>query len=100
MTLSADEFLRRFVQHVLPTGFVKVRHYGLLANRRREENLTQCRRLLLVETVRQRLPGAAESAVEVDPVIQPCCPHCGSRRLVEVELPQTSVPAIVQPDTS
>jgi hypothetical protein len=72
MTLLADEFLRRFIQHVLPTGFVKVRHYGLLANRRREENLTQCRRLLLVETVRQRLPDATERAVGVAPVVQPC----------------------------
>ena len=39
MTLSAEEFLRRFVQHVLPQGFVKVRHYGLLANRCRAERL-------------------------------------------------------------
>jgi Putative transposase/Transposase zinc-binding domain len=101
MTLSADEFLRRFVQHVLPTGFVKVRHYGLLANRRREENLTQCRRLLLVETIRQKLPDAAESAIEVAPVVEPCCPHCGSQRLVAVELPRgASVPAIAKPDTS
>src|SRR5262249_20265927 len=37
MTLTAEEFLRRFVQHVLPKGFVKMRHYGLLANRHREE---------------------------------------------------------------
>ena len=100
MTLSADEFLRRFVQHVLPSGFVKVRHYGLLANRRREENLTQCRRLLLVETVRQKLPDAAESAVEVAPVVQPSCPHCRSLRLVAVELPRVSVPLVTQPDTS
>jgi hypothetical protein len=97
MILSADEFLRRFVQHVLPSGFVKVRHYGLLANRRREENLTQCRRLLLVEMVRQRLPGPAESAVEVAPVVQPCCPRCGSQRMVETELPRA---AMAQPDTS
>src|SRR5262249_7486716 len=47
MTLDAVEFLRRFVQHVLPKGFVKIRHYGLLANRQRAERLDQCRRLLL-----------------------------------------------------
>src|SRR5262249_58657265 len=49
MTLVADEFLRRFVQHVLPKGFVKVRHYGLL----RQARLALCRRLLLVANVAQ-----------------------------------------------
>jgi hypothetical protein len=51
MTLDACEFLRRFVQHVLPHGFTKVRHYGLLANRFRQERLSACRRLLLVTTL-------------------------------------------------
>ena len=46
MTLSADEFLRRFLLHVLPRGFVRIRHFGLLANRRRAELLPLCRRLL------------------------------------------------------
>src|SRR5262249_22409327 len=45
MTLTAEEFLRRFVPHVLPKGFVKVRHYGLLAPRDRDERLAWCRRL-------------------------------------------------------
>src|SRR5262249_22581171 len=47
MELDAVEFLRRFVQHVLPAGFVKVRHYGLLATRGLGERLAACRRLLL-----------------------------------------------------
>jgi hypothetical protein len=46
MTLSADEFLRRFLLHVLPDGFQRIRHYGLLANRYRAENLARCRELL------------------------------------------------------
>jgi Putative transposase/Transposase zinc-binding domain len=46
MTLAVEEFLRRWVQHVLPKGLVKIRHYGLLANRKREETLTLCRSLL------------------------------------------------------
>jgi hypothetical protein len=85
MTLAAAEFLRRFVQHVLPKGFVKVRHYGLLANRHREEKLTLCRRLLLVETVATRLtPAAAEEleATVIEPARVRCCPVCGSRRLI------------------
>jgi hypothetical protein len=46
MTLSADEFLRRFLLHVLPKGFQRIRHYGLLGNRHRAENLARCRELL------------------------------------------------------
>ena len=46
MTLSADEFLRRFLMHVLPDGFQRIRHYGLLGNRHRAKNLTRCRELL------------------------------------------------------
>jgi hypothetical protein len=83
MTLSADEFLHRFVQHVLPKGFVKVRHYGLLANRCREERLALCRRLLLMETVQA---AVSESAAGEDPVEAiRCCPHCGSRRMIWLE---------------
>jgi hypothetical protein len=48
MTLSADEFLRRFLLHVLPDGFQRIRHYGLLGNRYRAKNLARCRGLLQV----------------------------------------------------
>jgi hypothetical protein len=46
MTLSATEFIRRFLLHVLPSGFVKIRHFGFLANRCRQEKIALCRRLL------------------------------------------------------
>lgn len=46
MTLSADEFIRRFLLHVLPAGFQRIRYYGFLGSRRRREKLTLCRRLL------------------------------------------------------
>ena len=46
MRLAAVEFMRRFLLHVLPKGFVRIRHYGLLANRCRKDNLRLCRRLL------------------------------------------------------
>jgi Putative transposase len=46
MALSADEFIRRFLIHVLPSGFQHIRYYGFLGNRYREEKLTQCRELL------------------------------------------------------
>jgi hypothetical protein len=88
MTLSAEEFLRRFVQHVLPKGFVKVRHYGLLVNRFRDERLELCRRLLLVESVRNALPGAPDPHEE-SPLPEPrCCSKCGGRRIACRELPR------------
>ena len=46
MRLQADEFVRRFLLHVLPSGFQRIRHFGLLANRTREVKLQQCRQLL------------------------------------------------------
>jgi hypothetical protein len=85
MTLDACEFLRRFVQHVLPHGFTKIRHYGLLANRFRQERLAACRRLLLMTTV---LATPTASGTEESPAAEPagarCCPQCGSRRLVRL----------------
>ncbi|NLG41965.1 MAG: IS91 family transposase [Phycisphaerae bacterium] len=75
MTLSAEEFLRRFLQHVLPTGFVRIRAFGFLANRHRAEKLMLIRRLL----------GASELAAEsaVAPIMddRPCCPHCAEPAL-------------------
>ena len=46
MTLTAEEFIRRFLMHVLPSGFRRIRYYGFLGNRHREEKLAICRRLL------------------------------------------------------
>jgi Putative transposase/Transposase zinc-binding domain len=86
MTLSGEEFLRRFVQHVLPRGFVKIRHYGLLAARGRNERLALCRRLLLPATVAARLTASDEVADGVHPAREPCCPHCGGQRLSFSEL--------------
>ena len=71
LTLSADEFLRRFLMHVLPRGFVKVRHYGLLANRSREAKLRACRLLLVMVVVAAALAGGASAAAP-----RPC-PSCG-----------------------
>ena len=48
MELTAEEFLRRFLLHVVPTGFVRIRHYGLLANRTRQAKLARARQLLAV----------------------------------------------------
>jgi hypothetical protein len=93
MALSAVEFVRRIVLHVLPSGFVRIRHYGLLANRHRREKLARCRKLL----------GTAASEVEVEEVAaRPegssrvatarAGPVCGGGRLVLIaELPAMDV---------
>jgi hypothetical protein len=60
MTLSADEFIRRFLLHVLPDGFQRIRYYGFLGNRHRKEKLEQCRRLL-------GMPSPAEEANAIPP---------------------------------
>lgn len=86
LTLTAEEFLRRFVQHVLPKSFVKVRHYGLLANRRRRQRLDQCRRLLLVATAAAALPSGGSSGL-AEPAAGPRCPHCGGSRIVRTAVP-------------
>jgi hypothetical protein len=72
MTLSADEFLRRFLIHVLPKGLVRIRHFGLFANRRRETALARCRELL----------GAAACADRPAADIQLRCPACSGVMLV------------------
>jgi hypothetical protein len=92
MTLGADEFLRRFLQHVLPRSFVKIRHYGLLANAQRQARLAICRRLLLVENVAATLPSGQPAPIES---AQPrCCERCGGTRLVYRELaPGEALPA-------
>ena len=46
MTLSTKEFVRRFLMHVLPKGFVKIRHFGILSNRSKEKSLSMIRNLL------------------------------------------------------
>jgi hypothetical protein len=82
MTLDAQEFLRRFVAHVLPSGFVKMRHYGLLANRFRDERLSKCRLLLFAVIVLGVLGQAAGSeTIEEEPRKERCCVECGSPHL-------------------
>jgi hypothetical protein len=91
LTLSAEEFLRRFVQHVLPKGFMKIRHYGLLASRQREAHLRQARRLLLPKLA---LASAAPSSIEPAEPVR--CPACGSVRLARGELlPRTGASPFV-----
>jgi hypothetical protein len=88
MTLSAEEFLRRFLLHILPDRFVRIRHYGLFANRRREKDLEQCRNLLGVEppatepSAREDWQGVVLRVTGQDPTL---CPECGRGHLHRVQ---------------
>jgi hypothetical protein len=83
MTLSPDEFMRRFLLHVLPSGFHRIRHYGLIANGERKGNLVKVRALLNVaadETTQGRSDDAP--AEPVAPAF--VCPDCGApMRIIE-----------------
>jgi len=65
MTLSADEFIRRFLLHVLPRGFHRIRYYGFLGNRHRKEKLAHCRQLLAGLLQRKALPSSRHQRITV-----------------------------------
>ena len=96
MTLSVDEFLRRFLLHILPKGFVRIRHFGFLANRRRATLPPVCfDRLGISQPASTELPDlATEHSADLYP-----CPKCGqpmviSKRLTPAELPLRSPPML------
>jgi hypothetical protein len=85
MTLSALEFLRRFLLHVLPRGFMRIRHYGFLANRHRQSNLALCRRLLETSSLPGSEIGGQPDARDGLP--NPArCPNCAIGSLIVVEI--------------
>ena len=92
--LPAEEFLRRFLRHVLPDGFQRVRHYGLLANRGKKRRLAHCRHLLgarAAPVTEDRPPTAADWLRQLLGIDVTRCPRCGeplrSRRLPPTRLP-------------
>jgi hypothetical protein len=78
MTLSPDEFMRRFLLHVLPAGFHRIRHFGLIANAGRKENLARIRALLHVTPDADAATHAGDA--QVGGAVQPTfvCPDCGA----------------------
>ena len=90
MTLKTDEFIRRFLIHVLPGGFHRIRHYGLLANARRRDNLKRARELLLEKTddgdaiENSVIDSPASETNEIPEPLQPTyiCPDCGSPMVI------------------
>ena len=85
MTVTAGEFIRRFLLHVLPEGFMRIRHYGYLANRHRQQRLELCRRLLgsaaATETPADAAPAQTASSEQEGEESSPCCPICKTGRM-------------------
>jgi len=80
MTLATDEFIRRFLMHVLPRGFHRIRHYGWMANANRVEKLTQARELLQVESA--EVSHDAPEVCEAEPNSPWVCPTCATPMIV------------------
>jgi hypothetical protein len=114
MALGAVEFIRRFLQHVVPPGFVRIRHYGLLANHTRAENLARCRALLALgpgsavgEAAPPPEPSPSKPAV-ADAEPRARCPSCGQGHMVIVSKlepvrsawPEAAVAGVEATDTS
>jgi putative transposase len=93
MTLGSNEFIRRFLLHVLPDGFMRIRHYGLLSNSHREQKLALCRELLSAESVEATTSKSQDwkaryqalTGEQID-----FCPECHQGRLLIVEVLQPS----------
>jgi hypothetical protein len=89
MTLASEEFIRRFLIHVLPNGFHRIRHYGLFANGGRTENLARARQLL-------GLPASQSEPCDTDadepPMQTVPCPCCGGRMIIIETFERGSTP--------
>jgi len=83
MTLTTGEFIRRFMLHVLPNGFHRIRHYGLLAScRTKAATLARARELIATETPPVKIrPNNDEAAASIEPPAHPC-PCCGARMVI------------------
>ena len=82
MTLSADEFIRRFLLHVLPKGFHRIRHYGLLASASCKTNIARARELMAAPMPGLDPPAAHDTADPHTTDHRPPCPCCGGRMII------------------
>ncbi len=89
MTLPADEFIRRFLLHVLPNGFHRIRHHGLFASAGRAANITQIRALLKAKTESAH-PAPSVEQEKADE--RPRCPCCGGLMTIIETFARGSLP--------
>ena len=103
MELPATEFIRRFLLHVLPAGFMRIRHFGLLASRHRQKSLSRCRELLGCNGLEQQIRETAEDQkLRIAEIDVRRCPLCeGPMNMIEVLSPARALRATTTPiDTS
>jgi len=87
MTLATHEFIRRFLMHVLPAGFHRIRYYGLLASGQRAENIARARKLLAppvipIDAIKAMSANAADTPNAAEPQTTNLCPRCGGRMII------------------
>jgi len=86
MTLDAFEFIRRFLLHILPDQFMKIRHYGILSNRNRNTKLLKCKEILAVSTNEDHeqveKPSWEELLTRITGIDPRLCPHCGKGKMI------------------
>jgi hypothetical protein len=88
MTLSADEFIRRFLLHVLPDGFHRIRYYGFLGNRYRQEKLERCRQLLGMAVPATEAPkDYRDQYEELTGISLRLCPVCRRGQMIRIAVP-------------
>jgi hypothetical protein len=80
MTLATDEFIRRFLIHVLPSGFHRIRHYGLFASNSRAESIARARQLL--DSPASQTRARNQDAADEPPALAHPCPCCGGRMII------------------
>lgn len=93
MTLKVAEFMRRFLLHVLPKGFIKIRFSGILCNRRKKENLEKCRQILGdVKTEENEVENWQELFLKLTGIDISLCPKCKTGRMEIIELIPEKLP--------
>ena len=90
MTLQAAEFIRRFLLHVLPRGFVKIRYFGFLANRDRTDNIQLCRKLLDAHSRNPRMSLPVTRSPQTNSSDR--CPQCHEGRMRPMTMPWPQPP--------
>ena len=81
MTLPTDEFIRRFLIHILPSGFMKIRHYGLLGNRNKTTKLKICKQLTHTPLLTREKASTLQLIQKLTGIDLSKCPICGSEKL-------------------
>ena len=105
MTLAAEEFIRRFLLHVLPDSFQRIRYYGFLGNRYRQEKLERCRQLLGMASADQTTLATEpkdyrDRYEQLTGVSLRLCPVCRQGRMIRIELPTVLCTSSTLRDTS